>query len=85
MVDLVGGCQIVTPTEALATAALRASFDPEYTSAWVLDPSTGTWAGDSPSAGAPTEGPNDLTGVERLEGFFACMPEGGGTFERAVL
>jgi hypothetical protein len=27
--------------------------------------------------------PNDLPGVDRLEGFFACMPAGGGTFTRA--
>jgi hypothetical protein len=84
-VELVAGCQIVTPTEDLDTAALRDRFEPAYNSAWVLDAATGTWTGDSPAAADPMAGPNDLAGVERLEGFFACIPEGGSTFTRAEL
>jgi hypothetical protein len=84
-VSLVAGCQIVTATENLDTAALRASFNPEYDSAWLLDPATGTWTGDSPAAGAAMTGPNDLPGVDRLDGFFACIPEGGSTFTRAAI
>lgn len=82
---LPAGCQIQVATEDLDTAALRASFDPQYDSAWVLDPVTGTWTGDSPADGAAMTGPNDLPGMDRLEGFFVCLPAGGSTFTRVAI
>ena len=84
-VPLVARCQLVTSTEDLEAATLRDRFDPKYNSAWLLDAASGRWLGDFPAAGAAMQGPNDLPGVGRLEAFFACMPEGGGTFERAIV
>jgi hypothetical protein len=82
-VALVAGCRIVTSTEDLDTATLRTRFSPPYRSVWLQVASTGIWLADSPAAGAPMEGPNDLANVKDKDGFFACMPAGGGTFTRA--
>jgi hypothetical protein len=81
----VAGCNIVASTEDLDAATLRDRFAPDYDSVWLLDMASGRWLGDSPAAGAAMQGPNDLPGVDKLDGFFVCMPEGGGTFERAAI
>lgn len=82
-VTLVAGCRIVTSTEDLDTTTLRMRFNPPYRSVWLQVASTGIWLADSPTAGAPMAGPNDLANVKDKDGFFVCMPAGGGTFTRA--
>lgn len=71
VVQLVRGCNNVSPTVTEAASAYAARVAPAgaLVAIWEHQPATNTFRGFSPQAGAP----NDLAGVTRLRPVFVCV------------